>query len=318
MLDLVDYYEKWYHKFETGKQPEGIETIIHLSENSRFFNSHLIAVMPHPRVGLLQEHNHDFLEFNYIVRGSCKNYVDGEMILLEEGDLLLMNTNAWHIAECQNPSSDCVYNILVSNSLLKEVQLQLHAYNDFLSDFFLQSAISEKDQKNYMVFRHNRPCSGYREITERIISNYLEKDLYMDAMLNGLFHCLLIELVRNFRSSTPPFLTGHSSNALTGISLNLIVQYIDENSQTITLEKLAAHFGYHPNYLSQMFQQESGMNFSSFLQGLRMKKAQQLLLSTNLPVHEIMVEVGYQNRTWFNKKFKEYYGTSPLLFRKSH
>jgi len=44
-------------------------------------------------------------------------------------------------------------------------------------------------------------------------------------------------------------------------------------------------------------------------------KAAVLLTSTSIPVEEIIVEVGYENSSYFHRLFKERYGMTPKQYR---
>ena len=59
------------------------------------------------------------------------------------------------------------------------------------------------------------------------------------------------------------------------------------------------------------------MTYSEFLQDIRLKKAEQLLLLTDTNVSEIAELVGYHNKGYFYKIFTERYGTTPAKYRKS-
>ena len=90
-----------------------------------------------------------------------------------------------------------------------------------------------------------------------------------------------------------------------------IFDYMESHSDTITLSDLAAHFGYHPVYLSRLLPKLFGKNFSSLLLDIRMKKAKILLDHTDLTIEKIAAVLGYSNSSNFYKSFRHYYGKSP-------
>ena len=59
------------------------------------------------------------------------------------------------------------------------------------------------------------------------------------------------------------------------------------------------------------------MTFSKALQAKRCAAAADMLLNTEISVCEIAEKVGYENKSFFRKIFKEKYGKNPLEFRKT-
>ena len=84
-----------------------------------------------------------------------------------------------------------------------------------------------------------------------------------------------------------------------------------DHSDVVTLKDIAAHFSYHPNYISALLHKETGRKFTEILLEKRMERAVLLLKNTPLSVEEITVMLGYSNTSNFYKAFREYYGTTP-------
>lgn len=86
---------------------------------------------------------------------------------------------------------------------------------------------------------------------------------------------------------------------------------MDDHSDVVTLKTIAAHFGYHPNYVSTLLSKETGRTFSEILLEKRMEHAVLLMRNTTLPLEEISAMLGYSNHSNFYKAFKAHYGTTP-------
>lgn len=98
-----------------------------------------------------------------------------------------------------------------------------------------------------------------------------------------------------------------------------ITEYVKERlDQKLTLNEVAAHFGFTPNYLGQLFKAETNSLFSDFHNELRMKRACELLEDPTKKVYEIAELAGYKNIVYFNRQFKQYAGMSPGEYRKKH
>lgn len=95
-----------------------------------------------------------------------------------------------------------------------------------------------------------------------------------------------------------------------------VEQYIRLHySEDLTLNTLADLVYLNPNYLSNVFAQVTGCTLNKYIKQIRMEKAQELLLNTNMKVTDISQTVGYSNTSYFCKTFQKMFGTTPERFR---
>lgn len=95
-----------------------------------------------------------------------------------------------------------------------------------------------------------------------------------------------------------------------------VCKYIEENySRDFGLEEIADRVSLNPVYLSKIFKEIKGINFSSFVEKTRMDKAIQMLMSTDIKINKISTEVGYRNCNYFARVFKKYTGLTPEIYR---
>ena len=85
--------------------------------------------------------------------------------------------------------------------------------------------------------------------------------------------------------------------------------------EDITLNSLADLVYLNPNYLSNVFAQVTGCTLNRYIKQIRMEKAQELLLNTNMKVSDISQAVGYPNTSYFCKSFQKMFGATPERFR---
>ncbi|MBD7911267.1 MULTISPECIES: response regulator [Clostridium] len=102
------------------------------------------------------------------------------------------------------------------------------------------------------------------------------------------------------------------------IAIELAKKYIINNfNKDITLKDVAEEVYLSHNYLSELFKKEEGEGFYDFLSNYRIKKAKEILMTTNLKVYEIAEYVGYSDSITFGRAFKKITGTTPNCFRNS-
>ena len=97
-----------------------------------------------------------------------------------------------------------------------------------------------------------------------------------------------------------------------------VLYYIHHNyRENLKLETIASLFGYNSSYLGKIFNKRVGVNFTSYVDQVRIEEAKKLLEQDRMKVYEIAKQVGYSNVDYFHKKFKKYVGTSPAEYRKN-
>jgi len=82
-----------------------------------------------------------------------------------------------------------------------------------------------------------------------------------------------------------------------------------------SLESLAEYLGLTPGYTSKLFKAETGRNYTEELASLRIEKAKELLLHTNLKSAEVGARVGYTNPQYFATTFRKATGMAPSEYR---
>lgn len=99
-------------------------------------------------------------------------------------------------------------------------------------------------------------------------------------------------------------------------SVKKCMEYIENNyNRNITLQDLAHFAGMSRCYLSYLFKEEVGVNFSSYLTNFRIEKSKQLLKESNCRIFEIADKVGFCNPYYFSRIFKETLGLSCKEFQ---
>jgi transcriptional regulator GlxA family with amidase domain len=85
-----------------------------------------------------------------------------------------------------------------------------------------------------------------------------------------------------------------------------------------TVNMLAAAFNMSRSCFSHSFRKYTGVTPSQFATEIRMRKAEEMLLDTDVPVAEIGVACGFSNANHFCKAFRRVRHLSPGQFRRDH
>ncbi len=70
-------------------------------------------------------------------------------------------------------------------------------------------------------------------------------------------------------------------------------------------------------YLMKLFKQEYGSGIYEYVQKVRMEKAKELLMDPRIKIQDISEMLGYKDKNYFSKAFKNYYQQSPSDYRAS-
>lgn len=96
-----------------------------------------------------------------------------------------------------------------------------------------------------------------------------------------------------------------------------ITKYMQEHlSEDVSLHILSEEFHLNSQYISQLFKNEIGVNFLTYLTNIRMEHAKKLLLSTSLSIAEVSEQSGYGDYRVFTKVFKKSEGITPSQYRR--
>jgi len=96
-----------------------------------------------------------------------------------------------------------------------------------------------------------------------------------------------------------------------------VIDYVNQHyGEEISLADAANRVFLNRSYLSYLFVQETGSNFSDFLADLRLEKAKELLTAGGMKNYEVAEAVGYKDFRHFGQMFKKHTGMTPSDFRK--
>lgn len=113
----------------------------------------------------------------------------------------------------------------------------------------------------------------------------------------------------------------HISNRGTNESnhlLSMAKEYVRDHiaDERLNLESVSNHVGLSRVYFCKLFHQMEGISFSAYLKRIRIEKAKQLLMTTNLKIFEVSSAVGFSHAKYFGQVFKEEVGRTPIEYQK--
>ncbi len=98
--------------------------------------------------------------------------------------------------------------------------------------------------------------------------------------------------------------------------LKQVIEYVHINyPESISLQTLSEICFMSPNYFCHYFKQEIGKTPISFINEYRIEKACEMLSESKVPISDIALSVGFDNFSYFIRKFRKYKGVAPNKYR---
>ena len=267
----------------------------------------LIQVRPHTRFIRFPKHRHNHVEVIYMCQGTTTHIIDGNQVVLEEGDLLFLNQNAeQEILPAKE--TDIAVNFIVLPEFFNMAFEMMGEENNVLKEFLVGTLCRKNELASYLYF-HVSEILPIQNLIENMVWTIFY-DMTNKRSCNQITMGLLLLQLLNYMDKMETGSTRFDTE-LAGTVLN----YIEEHYKNGSLTELAEMMRYDVYWLSREIKKRTGKTYKELLQAKRMSQAAYLLTSSAIPVTDIIESVGYDNTSYFYRKFRERYGMSPKEYR---
>ena len=255
-------------------------------------------------------HWHQNIEIIYVKKGGYCVIVNGLSYNLQQGELIYILPGQIHTTIAPDTTDPIQTYVLKYNAdLLLSVAgkyIEQNILSMFLSCHMLPSIYFMQEQIQ-TVFLEDRLESIMKELT-------VQQDGYLLAIRNSICD-IVLHLYRNFHKTKNRLTEGSYTQSHLD-DFYRVFQFIEENyNQKIALEDILpiCHLSY--SNFAYKFKSITGQSFIGYINRHRIRKAQELLVSSSRSINEIAAECGFDDVCYFNRLFRKYSGTSPREFR---
>lgn len=273
--------------------------------------SKLIEIRPHTRFIHFPKHTHNYVEMVYMCQGTTEHIIGGaEHITLNSGDLLLMNQHAIHEV-LPASKDDIAINFIIMPEFFPYT-MELIDHQNSLFEFLTSVLSSSELDCDYLYFRVGN-IAPVQNLVENLIWNITGSHSSfsnINQLTMGLLFLTLTEYTDTLSQSK-------SSSYEQKLVLS-VLKYIEHNYKNGTLEYISGQHHLAPYTLSRILKKQTGNSFKELLVRQKMLRAAWLLTNTVLSTEEIFHAVGYENSSYFHKKFREIYHQTPKEYRNSN
>ena len=228
-------------------------------------------------------HSHEFLEFFYVVKGSCTHVIDGKEEFIENGDFYFIPIGCAHTFKNSTPNFLHRDIIVKRNFFVKLIAL----YSFFDVDKLFHTKINPQDvdvSEHLCTYINNKDKDA-----EKILINHLLILIYKYKTINKKISISWISTLTSMLNSHSYF----------NKSMNEILSTIDYSNEHIRRE----------------FKKHVGSSITDYWNSQKLHYAYKLLKNTNLTINEICERINFQNQTYFYRLFKKMFNKTPKEVR---
>jgi len=246
----------------------------------------------------VREHCHDFLEWIVVLEGEARHYLNGRETMLRPGQLVLIRPDDRHgIQPMPGGMIDFV-----------NVAFPMEVWDDFVRATGLQEAAGE-----WM----SAPSAVYLELTP-----HQRQTMTMEAMAAvRSYHNKPTRLAfSQFWRAAAGALAEHGDSGDGSPEQPLWLRNTQAWAQSIDTEELSLDTlveasGVSFGHLSRSLKTHTGLTPTEFINGIRVKRAAYELATTDRDVTAIAFDCGFENLSYFYRRFREIHGKTPRRYR---
>lgn len=268
----------------------------------------LIEIRPHTRFAHFPKHRHNYVEMVYMCSGTTTHIInDTDRIVLKEGDLLFLNQN---VSQEILPASE--QDIAVNFIILPEFfdrSISMIERENVLRNFLISSLSQNNSMSSYLHFQA-KDILPIQNLIENMIWTLTQQKKGTNTINQTTMGLLFMNL-----SLFADNINQNDTNQYEQNLVFTVLKYIETHYKNGTLADVAADTKQPAYYVSRLLKKHTGSNFKELLQERKLQQAAYLLSQTPLSVEAIMDAIGYDNSSYFYRRFREKYGCSPKEYR---
>lgn len=236
-------------------------------------------------------HWHGHVELLYFLKGGASVCCGGEEMLVEDGELIVVNENELHRGDFRNTGVRYLCIMIPPR------------FFEFIGD------------NTRYVFGRRMKDRKIHEMMSNIFLTFEEKEIGYRYKTIAMTYELISYLIEKNSVICMDKIEYEQRNSRLA-NFNNIIDYIEKNyPQKLRTPDIAASAHLSEYYFCHLFKKYMGVSFTTYLNNVRIKKAAAFLDNTKLNVTEVAAKVGFDDVNYFSRVFKNKFGVSPKNYR---
>ena len=146
------------------------------------------------------------------------------------------------------------------------------------------------------------------------IDSYRQNDVYV---LRALLYEVLMLLDREYKKVNMEEET--TSKEVGNIHIDKFMKLVESHlKEQHSVQYYADKLCITPNYLNEIVTSTKGISAKQYIRNKVMDESKRLLTYTDFPISDIAFELHFSTVSYFIRSFRQYTGTTPLLYRRTH
>lgn len=251
-------------------------------------------------------HWHEETELIIIKKGEGRVSVDLTEYCVKAGDMVFVPSGKLHSIEQKENKVMEYENIIFRSSLLRSADSDDHCYKSFIEPI-CGGALTTASLIDETLACHSQLTSLISYMDKLCDKKSFGYQLAVKGCLCQIIYLLLTEGEKKTAA-------GASKKSLE--KLKIILAYIEENYQRqISIEEIAGCCFYSKSYFMRFFKETVGMSFVEYLNNYRLDIAAKKLRETGDNILNIAIDCGFENLSYFNRRFKQRFEVTPGIYR---
>lgn len=303
-------YSSFYHFLKTldcylGSEEQMLGEVQRFTDNSQ----REIAAFVTRKTADKIEVPTNFIRILYVMKGSITVMIDGTEKKLNSGSLILANT-ATELVYQGDLKTDLVV-FYFKQSYFNESLLGQFFEEPLLYRFFVE-ALSEEFSgiSRFLVYDFAQATDVHFYVL-LLLKQIVKMAYFNNKVTKAAFVLLVVEISQ----ALPERLVGKDNFISNSQLIEEILAYVDLRLEQVTLAEVAGKFHFHPNYLSSLLKEKNGHSFTEWVLLRRIERCKNYLVQTDLTVQTIVERLGYKDKAFFYKRFKQIEGLTPRQYR---
>ena len=258
-------------------------------------------------------HMHDFIEVLYCLHGSYYLCVNDFETTFTVGDMIIIGSKNIHEL---SPFKDANGEYKADFIAIKfQPEMIYSGYSTTMELKYVLPFIFSNKKANYFFTKNELSNTKLHDIFEDIKNELTTHEYGYEIALKSAIYQVILQIIRILHGSNNMF--GSFSIAVTQ-KLEIALNYIENNyTEPITVKELSDVSYMEYSYFSRLFKQLTGLNCTAYINRVRVKKSEPLLMSGKMSISSISDEVGFDNVSYYIKQFKLFNGISPKQYQKT-
>lgn len=253
-------------------------------------------------------HWHDEIEILYCLKGQVTLLISGISYEMKKGSLFFINSTELHQIVSTDPSMSYYAYVFPLEHL--QFSTPDHCQTRYLKPLMEKALLFPTE----LTF--DQSCYGdvCREMETIIRVNEAKSCAYQLITKASLLKIISLLAEGRLLNDAPSGI--QNSIAGSDLTMRSIMNWLEQHfSEKITLEWISDSFHMSPKYFSRYFKKHFQTTFSEYLNHIRIENACILLLGSDKSVADIAFACGFENTSYFIRKFREFTGKTPLSYR---